>query len=174
MPRSVLRHRPINPDSDIQTWAVVTPTIPRSHRRSPASLPPPFFVGLGMSFTLLILCAWLCISAWGSAQLDTLRYGYPRTFQVDRAVGHEVERTTSHFIATNDHGQIYVLEIPGGNPSHSHLLLGPHLIGPSAELAPVILDFQGNPQHPDLLVEVFNTQTRFLNTGATYVHVASQ
>jgi hypothetical protein len=84
-------------------------------------------------------------------------------------VGHEVGDTLTHFEASNVAGQIYVLEIPGGHPSGSHLLVGPHLIGPGADLAPVQLHFARNPAHPDLLVEVAGTLTRFQNTGTSYV-----
>lgn len=125
-----------------------------------------------MLLTLLFLCVWPGISAWGSEQLDTLHYGYPRVTQLDRVVGHEEGETLTHFQASNVAGQIYVLEIPGGHPAASHLLVGPYLVGAGADQAPVHLTFQGNPHHPDLLVEVAGTLTQFHTTGSSYVPVS--
>jgi hypothetical protein len=184
MPRSVLRHRPIA--SDIQEFVVQ----PRAGKGKPVSRtagsPPPapnkqvrssflqhahplLIIGLSMLITLLLLWVVQGILTWGSTQLDTLRYGYPRSLSLDRAVGHELGKTLSHFQAFNLQGQIYVLEIPGGNASAAQLLVGPHLFGPGADLAPVTLVFQGNPRSPDLLVQVHGIEARFHNTGKTYV-----
>ncbi|HEY4389096.1 MAG TPA: hypothetical protein VGN34_32010 [Ktedonobacteraceae bacterium] len=178
MPRSVLRHRPIH--SDVQEWVVEPPrATQRPHPPLRASrlalyqqLHPIALLGLSMLLTFLLLWAWSGIWAWGSLQLDNLRYGDPRVTQLDRAVGHEVGHTLTHFEASNVAGQIYVLEIPGGNPAGSHLLVGPHLIGSGTSLAPVQLHFEGDPAHPDLLVAVAGTVTRFRNTGKAYVPAA--
>jgi hypothetical protein len=173
MPKSVLRHRPIDPN--VAEWRTTLPSAParahqpaRTSKRACLQLHPLAPVGLGMLLALFLLWVWLGIWSWGSEQLDTLRYGYPRVTQLDRRVGHEAGNTQTHFLATNDHGQIYVLEIPGGHPATSHLLVGPFLLGPDADLAPVQLVFQGNPRHPDLLIKVESTETLFLNTGTTY------
>jgi hypothetical protein len=105
---------------------------------------------------------------FGQTVADDLRYGRPRTTNVDHFVGHEANHVPSHFTALNLGGQIYVIEIPGGNPSSSRLLVGPRLIGGGADLAPVTLSFVGDSQHPDLLIEAGGIQTRFRNTGSTY------
>jgi hypothetical protein len=118
-----------------------------------------------MLITLLLLWTIGCILTWGSIQLDTLRYGFPRTTQLEYAVGHG---RISHFIATNQDGQVYVVEIPEDDPARSQLLIGPHIQGKDADLAPVQLAFQGNPQHPDLLVEIQDIGTRFHNLGNVY------
>jgi hypothetical protein len=62
-PRSVLRHRPIDPDLDGQAWAIATPA--KSHRcqLSPASQPSFALVGLSMLLTFLLLCIWPSISS---------------------------------------------------------------------------------------------------------------
>ena len=173
MPRSALRHRPIAPE--IQEWIIATPRKqrPPHHRgRDLSSLArqrhPLILIGLSMLITLLLLWVIGCIWAWGTLQFDTLRYGSPRTTQVDYAVGHGEQ--PSHFTAWNLQGQISVLEIPASHPSASHLLAGPHLIG--ADLAPVHLHFVGDPHHPDLLVEVQDIVVHFHNTGTTYVPAA--
>jgi hypothetical protein len=105
---------------------------------------------------------------WGNTVVDDIHYGRPRTTQIDHFVGHEVDKTPSHFIATNINGQVYIVEIPGGQANNAHLLIGPHLVGEGAELAPISLSFPGDPQHPDLLITVDSIQVRFHNTGSTY------
>ena len=62
-----------------------------------------------------------------------------------------------------------MLEIPEGQVAAAHLLVGPHLMGTEADLAPVHLSFIGAAQHPDLLLDVQGIVTRFHNTGTTYV-----
>ncbi|GHO55906.1 hypothetical protein [Ktedonobacter robiniae] len=56
----------------------------------------------------------------------------------------------------------------GGDPQHARMLLGPHFVGPSADLAPVTLTFSGDMHHPDLVVTVSNLQVMFHNTGSNY------
>ena len=72
-----------------------------------------------------------------------------------------------YFLHTD--GQVYIIEIPGGQAGTSHLLIGPHLVGEGSDLAPVSLSFPGDPQHPDLLITVNGIQVRFHNTGSAYV-----
>jgi hypothetical protein len=177
MPRSALRHRPIHTEM-VPEWHIASPRATSTHRapRARTTLPalaraihPLALIGLSMLLTLLLLWGSSSMWAWGNEQLDHLRYGDPPVTQLDHAVGHEVGQTLTHFEASNVDGQIYVLEIPGGNPAGAHLLVGPYLVGPNADRAPVQLIFQGNPQEPELLVEVAGTVTRFHNTGTTYV-----
>ncbi|HEY4386028.1 MAG TPA: hypothetical protein VGN34_16350 [Ktedonobacteraceae bacterium] len=180
MPRSVLRHRPIY--SEVQEWVVATPRTttqhPRRAQRAGALVAqarqahPVVIVGLSMLITLLLLCVAQSIWSWGHAQLDTWQYGYPRSMQRDQTVGHEVGHTLSHFEAMNIRGQIYVLEIPGGNSAGSRLYVGPHLVGANADLAPVILTFQGDSRHLDMFIEVQGLVIHFKNTGKTYVLAA--
>ena len=158
MPRSAMRHRPIAPDTT-QTQ-VQTPRASRTGRRaephttadavSPKAHMPRqrswlIYLVLGMISACLLLWLGQMLLNWGNTFADDIRYGRPRTTQVDHFVGHEVGNTPSHFIATNDNGQVYVVEIPGGQPDNSHLLVGPHLVGPGTDLAPVFLSFPGDP-----------------------------
>jgi hypothetical protein len=118
-------------------------------------------IGASMLVTFLFLWMVQGIWAWSRMQLDTLQYGFPRTTHWEQGVGHG---GNSIFLATNQHGQIYVLE---------NLLVGPHLLGPGADLAPVQIAFQGDPRHPDLLIEVQSIVMRFHNTGSTYVPIVA-
>ena len=84
-------------------------------------------------------------------------------------VGHEHGSIPTHFTALNLNGQVYIIEIPGGQADHSHILVGPRLYGPGSDLAVVSLSFIGDTHHPDLVVSIENIQVRFRNTGTTFV-----
>ena len=180
LPRSAVRHRPIMPDA-IQTQ-VQTPRASRARKQHEPHTTggPPLvttrapgtwliYIVLGMLIAMTLLWVGQFLWGWGTSVSDDIRYGRPRTTNVDKFVGHEVSNIPSHFTALNLNGQIYVLEIPGGQADHSHLLVGPHLYGPGADLAPVTLSFVGDAHHPDLLIHVNTIEVRFRNTGTTYV-----
>ncbi len=103
---------------------------------------PLLYLGIGM---IVMLALWTLLSltvSWGSTTLNDLRYGRPRTFQVDAFVGHnEAAGTPSHFIALNLHGRIEVIEFPGGDSARARIYLGPQLYGTDADLIPVTLSF---------------------------------
>lgn len=185
IPRSVLRHRPIAPD--VEEFVVRSPRASRGKRHSEAhttgGLPswkkcgthiqekrrhPLLFIGAGMLVTVMLLWVGLSVAAWVTGILDEVQYGYPRTTQADHDVGHGQGQAASHFVAINTHGQVYILEIPGGKPSAAQLLVGPRLIGPGADLAPVTLSFVGDEHHADLVVRVKDVQVRYRNTGTSY------
>ena len=122
----------------------------------------------GQPLVLLVLLVSQVVVPWGMKTADDVHYGYPRTTQEDHYVGHEQGGTPSHFVAMNLQGQITVVELPGGNLKGAQLLVGPRLLGPGADLAPVRLDFVGEKKHPDLVVVVQSVQVRFHNTGTSY------
>ncbi|GHO71435.1 hypothetical protein KSC_103270 [Ktedonobacter sp. SOSP1-52] len=126
-------------------------------------------LGLGMVCALLLALALSMVLSWSGRLLDDVHYGYPRTTQVDHLVGHELDpHVQTHFTALNLKGQVLVFEVPGGDPQHSRLLQGPHLVGPGADLAPVTLTFSGDTLHPDLVVTVDGLQVVYHNTGTSY------
>lgn len=126
-------------------------------------------LGIGMLCALLLTIGGQFLVTWGTTLKDDAQYGWPRTTQVDHLVGHERDATIpTHFTAMNLKGQVYIFEIPGGDAEHTHLLIGPHLISPGADLAPVMLTFAGDTRHPDLIVSVKGLQMRFRNTGSSY------
>lgn len=188
--RSVLRHRPIAPDAlntQIQTpRASRVRQKPKSHAHDDRAFASPplthaprrtrdagshtwlIYVVLGMLCACLLLWLGQIVLNWGQNLSDDLRYGRPRTTNVDHFVGHETGHIATHFVALNLSGQVYIIEIPGGTNT-SQLLVGPRLIGTDSDLAPVSLSFSGDPQHPDLLASIQNIQMRFHNTGSAYV-----
>ncbi|HET8846357.1 MAG TPA: hypothetical protein VFN35_33150, partial [Ktedonobacteraceae bacterium] len=51
---------------------------------------------------------------------NIVTYGTPRTFQIDAVVGHhDGPAHPSHFEGLNLNGQIEVIELHGGDPSHT-------------------------------------------------------
>lgn len=127
---------------------------------------PLFYLGIGMLAMLAIWTILLPAFDWISTTLDDLRYGRPRTFQTDAWVGHnEQAGMPSHFIATNLHRHIEIIEIPGGDASHAHIYVGPQLYGENDELVPVTLDFVDvNGDHaPDMIVSFGDSRAVFMN-----------
>ena len=179
IPRSAVRYRPLT--ESVQEFVVLSP---RASKEKPSKLGqrtdrsrlwwqpksghPLVLVGVGMLVTVLVLLVSQVVVPWGMKTADDVHYGYPRTTQEDHYVGHEQAGMPSHFVAMNLQGQITVVELPGGNLKGAQLLVGPRLLGPGADLAPVRLGFVGDSQHPDLVVTVQSVQVRFHNTGTSY------
>jgi hypothetical protein len=71
----------------------------------------------------------------------------------------------SHFLALNLHGRIEIIELPGGDPAHARMYVGPQIYGPGADLVPVTLRFidPNHTGHPDMLVLFQNSQVVFHN-----------
>lgn len=136
-------------------------------RWTPLHAHPLLYLGAGMLSMILL---WMLLSSfigWYNTTMDTIHYGYPRTFQTDAFVGHnETAGVQSHFIAINLHGHIEIIEMPGGDAAHARIYLGPQLYGTGADLVPVTLKFEDvNGDHlPDMIVMFQDTQVIFINT----------
>jgi len=190
-PKSVLRHRPLFSDKAIQAKPSVARAsrASRSPQRTQEAVPPficvrkttlPYkklrlsniFVPLvsGMLVALLAVLLGQALLSWSATIWDDLHYGRPRTAQVDAFVGHEAGHTPSHFIVLNLHGHIEILELLGGDPTHTKLYLGPQIGGTEADLVPVTIQFvpSQRPQHPDMLVLFQGTQLRFHNVDGGF------
>jgi len=108
-----------------------------------------------MLATLALIAVLSIVTTWFTTTLNDLRYGRPRTFQVDAYVGHnEPPGMPSHFLAVNLHGRIEIIELPGGDASHARIYIGPQLYGSDADLIPVTLSFiDVNGDHkPDMII----------------------
>lgn len=123
-----------------------------------------------MAFVLLLVGVTQAF-IWGNNVLNGLCYGYPRSFQVDAVVGHnDSPSAPSHFLAINLHGQVEVVEWPGGNASHARVYLGPQLFGPGSDLEPVTLRFvnlTGN-HLPDMVIAVQDSQIVLINDQGSF------
>ena len=194
MPRSALRYRPIH-DADDQARPGIPVTrsrrhtpddldeeqqrLPRqrsvapAHPASPARrrLHPLFFVGLVLLMTVFL---WVGISealTWGTNEWNTLKYGDPRTFQIDQVVGQgDSALHPSHFLAVNVSGVVTVLEFPAGDPSRARVLATTSITGPGADLEVVILRFidVNHNGRPDMLVDIGGVQSVLINDGSSF------
>lgn len=148
-PKSALVYRPLAPDVASTEPAVfarasricVLPKHPSSTRVLALPYVRLLPLGLGMVLMLCLVVVGSLVGGWVQIAWDDLRYGRPRTFQMDAFVGHEQGRTPSHFIALNVQGQMEIIELPGGDATHAKIYLGPRIYGPGADLVPVTLRF---------------------------------
>ncbi len=132
---------------------------------------PLLLLGVGMVVTFLL---WQACSAglnWWNNEMDALHFGYPRTFQIDAVVGHnDAASNPSHFIVTNLHGHIEIIEFSGGDGAHTHIYSGPQLFGNDADTAPVTLKFVDiNGDHlPDMLVSYQSSWIVLINDQGSF------
>lgn len=121
-----------------------------------------------------MLALWTMLSvavSWGQTTLNDLRYGRPRTYQVDRFVGHnEAAGIPSHFMAINLNRRIEIIEFPGGDATKARVYLGPQLFGPGDELAPVTLSFAdvNGDRKPDMIIRFQDSEIVFLNDQGSF------
>jgi hypothetical protein len=145
----------------------VAPTGKKHNFRPGRNVHPLFYLGLGMLFMLVLWMAIMGAVGWFTSAVNTIRYGYPRTYQTDQFVGHnESSGVPSHFIALNLHGHLEVIEMPGGDASHARIYEGPQLYTSNADLVPVMLKFEDvNGDHkPDMLLCFQSSQVVYINT----------
>jgi hypothetical protein len=130
-----------------------------------------FFVGLAM---FIMIFGWIIFSAlanWWQVKQNDWTYGNPRTFQTDQAVGiNDSSQTPSHFIAINLHGDVFVIDLEGGNPTKAQSI---PIIGLSSDRDgdPVTISFQdvNGDGKLDMLVHVAGFTIILLNNGKTFI-----
>lgn len=131
-----------------------------------------FFVGIGMVLMLLLWLAGQRAVTSIQTQTADAQYGYPRFWQTDAIVGHDDSANhPSHFIFENLHGQVIVIEIPGGNLAHARIYAGPTLFEPDADQYPVtgsFVDVNGDGR-PDLEIHINGQTITYLNNGTQFV-----
>ncbi|GAC1397627.1 MAG: hypothetical protein NVS4B12_16810 [Ktedonobacteraceae bacterium] len=129
------------------------------------------YVGLAM---IGMLVCWIVLTTflgWWQVTKDDLQYGRPRTSQYDYVVGHgDSNANKSHFIALNLRRHVEVIECPAGDCTKAKVLIGPMLIGPNQDLAPVTLTFKdvNGDGKPDIIVNVQDSHYVFINDNGTF------
>jgi hypothetical protein len=78
-----------------------------------------FLIGFGMIVALILWLAGSAVLAWGTQRYYDVRYGNPRTFHIDQAVGHGGDSPAhpSHFMAMNLNNRAIVIEFKAGDPA---------------------------------------------------------
>jgi hypothetical protein len=81
--------------------------------------------------------------AWTTIKLDDIRYGYPRTFQMNGVLS---ARTTgvqrAHFLVRNLQGRVWITIVPDDTAGRELVIEGPQLLGKDRNLAPPTLALQ--------------------------------
>jgi hypothetical protein len=150
----------------------VSPPQDQYARRVRRTKHPLFYLGLGVLSAVGLLTLLLGpVGSWWQTWSDDRTYGYPRTFQIDAVVGQDDSpRHPSHFLALNLHGELIVIELPGGDPGKGREFVITTLSGPGADLVPVTLSVADVNQDgkPDLLVQFAGQTVVYLNAQGTF------
>ncbi len=130
-------------------------------------------VGYLVTAALLLLAIYAIMNnvvGYAQTRIDDLRYGTPRTTQVDIAVGHNDATTPSHFIAMNLNRQVTVLQIPGGDANNTRVITGPYLVGAGEDKTPVQLQFSdvNGDSLLDMIINVKNEAIIFINRDGQF------
>ena len=153
---------------------------------APRSIPFPALPDPSKLLTTTLLIGALAIvlyfgitslMAWGQVKADDLKYGRPRTSQLDAFVGHgEAAGSPSHFVAMNLNRRVTIMEFPGGDVTKPMVLVGPTLFGRDQDLTVVKLqveDINGDGK-PDLTVQVKDERLVYINDGAAFRPITAE
>lgn len=111
------------------------------------------------------------VTTWGRQQIDTLRYGNPRTFQLSAAIGHEDSANNpTHLMALNLNRQVVIIELPGGDSSKVRTLTGPYLFGADEDKTPVLMRLEdlNKDGSKDLIVSIKNEEVVYMNKDGKF------
>jgi hypothetical protein len=103
--------------------------------------------------------------------VDDLRYGRPRTTQLNGFVGHEESAgQPTHLMAINLNRQVIIVELPGGDPAKARSIAGPYLFGADEDLTPVVLSLYDADRdgQVDLLLDVRRELLVYLNKEGVF------
>lgn len=147
-PASIIpqRRQPSGMTKNLPHPSARTAPAPKEKQPGNFSFKAHWLLPLGVAMIVLVVL-WVLGSAalaWGTQRFNDLRYGTPRTFQTDAAVGHgDSLKNPSHFIAMNFNRQAVVIEFMGSDPSKAITYIAPVFIaGDNGELAPVTVEFR--------------------------------
>lgn len=135
------------------------------------------FVWLGV-FGIFLVLGWLVLTfivSWWQGVQNDWTYGQLRHFTTDAVVGHnDSSSNPSHFTAENDRGNIYVIELPGGDTTKAHIYQITTIPGNDGN-PPVKVSFQdlNRDGKLDMLVEIGTSGTVItvilFNNGTQFV-----
>jgi hypothetical protein len=133
-----------------------------------------FLIGLGMICALVLWLIGSAVLAWGTQRYYDVRYGTPRTFQTDMAVGHGGDSAAhpSHFIAMNLNNQAVVIELKAGKADNASVAwyIAPITIMDGGQ-SPVTISFRdvSGDHKPDMIIDIHllgqDQYSIFINDG---------
>ncbi len=133
-----------------------------------------FLIGLGMISALVLWLIGSAVLAWGTQRYYDVRYGTPRTFQTDMAVGHGGDSAAhpSHFIAMNLNSQAVVIELKAGKADNGSVAwyIAPITIKDGGQ-SPVTITFKdvSGDQKLDMVMDIHlpvqDQYSIFINDG---------
>jgi len=129
------------------------------------------YIGIGM---LLMVLGWISLQLlgnwWANYQLNST-YQYPRIYQASEVVGHaDSTDHPSNFIFENLHGQVLIIEFPGGDYAHARIYKGPMLFSDSADQIPVTAEFKdvNGDGKVDIVLHIQDQRIVFFNDGKQF------
>ena len=131
-------------------------------------------VAYAVTLVLAVLAVYAVVSlAMGKLHVvvDDLRYGRPRTTQLNGFVGHdETSGQPTHLMAINLNRQVIIVELPGGDPAKARSIAGPYLFGADEDLTPVVLSLHDADRdgQVDLLLDVRRELLVYLNKDGAF------
>ena len=133
---------------------------------------PVIAVVVGMLVMAALFVMLSTFGSWWQIHQDDVTYGRPRTYQVDAVVGHSDSASNpSHFIFLNLNRHVVIIEMPGGDSTHSRIYNGPTLFGNGQDLTPVTAEFKdvNGDGKVDMIVHIQDQRLVFLNNGTQFV-----
>jgi hypothetical protein len=127
---------------------------------------------VGMLLMAALFVTMNALSSWWQVHQDDVTYGRPRTYQVDAVVGHnDSPASPSHFIFLNLNRHVVIIELPGGDTTHSRIYNGPTLFGDGQDLTPVTAEFKdvNGDGKIDMVVHIQDQRLVFINDGTQFV-----
>lgn len=136
-------------------------TVIVSPRGRLSNLHPLSYVGIAL---FVVALAW-ATTFFAPGIWNEIHYGNPAVTETDAIVGHhDSSAHPSHFIATNYHGTILVVEMMGGDPAHSLVYVVAHTSDTSD---PAFIQFDGNTT-PNMYIYVGTVVFYMNNDGKEF------
>jgi len=132
---------------------------------------PLLYLGIGMLAMLALWVGLQWLGSWWQLHQDDATYGRPRTYQFDAVFGHsDSPANPTHIIIVNLNRHVIVIELPGGDPTHSRIYSGPTLFGDGQDLTPVTgkaIDVNGDGKL-DLVLFIGDQRIVYINDGTQF------
>lgn len=157
-----MRSTTVRPTTTSARPIIVSPTV---------SLHSVAYLVTGLLALIAIYAVMGNMAAWGRSRWDDMRYGNPRTYHLDAAVGHgDGSGTLTHLLAMNLNRQVVIMELPGGDASKVRTLTGPYLFGADEDKTPVLmrLDDLNHDGAKDLVVSIKNEEIVYFNRDGQF------